>query len=374
MRTRLYKRFLHIAIILLSSTSVFAGKIRTYTEVPALIHLVKSEQEDTNGFNLVEYLPQLIYQKINEGKVTLWDSPKKQLSIASSALKNIENNNNVSFARTQHLFINELWTSSRRRTEFVIVGFSFLSESSKGKISFGYVDIQDVLGLLSTELIPCNVNGPAQLSYINALYSRRYSFNLLQFGSNDFTVKPTESILIKRDAFYSKKKVQGLYKFPQTKMVTYVIEKNASEINDPGTDIINSIEKYLNLNKEVLFNIGGDKYFDYHNKLIEVTITRIEFTEIWEKRGNQFYYKPYQVRIFANNKPLNTLSFEELANWGLLINFKTIEDVLKEKSFQYSIYKINRDLIAYTESGLYLKALRDFKWTQVSYYVKHSRD
>jgi hypothetical protein len=158
-RTRLYKRFLHIAFILLSSTSLYAGKIRTYTEVPALIHLVKNEQEDTNGFNLVEYLPQLIYQKINEGKVTLWDSPKKQLSISSSALKNIENNNNVSFARTQHLFINELWTSSRRRTEFVIVGFSFLSESAKGKVSFGYVDIQDVLGLLSTELIPCNVNG-----------------------------------------------------------------------------------------------------------------------------------------------------------------------------------------------------------------------
>lgn len=366
------KRILYIVLLLLSAEKLQAAKL--YTEVPALIHLAKSEQEDTNGFNLVEYLPNLIYKKINEGKITLWDSPKKQIAISPEALKNIESSNNVSFARTQNLFLNELWTSSRRKTEFVIVGLSFLSESAKGKISFGYIDLQEALPFLSTEFIPCNVNGPAQLTYINALYSRRYNFNLLQFGVRDFTVNPASSFSIKKDAFYSKKKVQGIYKFPVTKMVTYVIEKNVSEVNDPGTDCLKSVEKYLNDNKEVLFNIGGDKYFDYQKNLFDVTITRIEVTEIWEKKGNVISYKPYQIRIFANNKPLNNISFEEIAKWQLLINFKTLEDVLIEKTFQYSIYKINRDLIAYTEAALYLKALRDYKWTQVSNYVKYSKD
>ena len=371
-KTHLFKRFLYIVLLTLSVGELQAGKL--YTEVPALIHMSRSEQEDTNGFNLVEYLPTLIYKKINEGKITLWDSPKKQIAISSEALKNIESSNNVSFARTQNLFLNELWTSSRRKTEFVIIGLSFLSESPKGKISFGYIDMQEALPFLSTELIPCNVNGPAQLTYMNALYSRRYNFNLLQFGVRDFTVNPSSSFSIKKDAFYSKKKVQGIYKFPNTKMVTYVIEKNVTEINDPGTDCLKSIEKYLNDNKEVLFNIGGDNYFDYQKRLFDVTITRIEVTEIWEKKGNVISYKPYQIRIFANNKPLDIISFDDLAKWQLLINFKTLEDVLIEKTFQFSIYKINRDLIAYTEAALYLKALRDYKWTQVSNYVKYSKD
>lgn len=372
MKTHLFKRFFHIILLCFPVLGLQAGK--SYTEVPVLIHLPKGEQSDTFGFNLVEHLPHLIYKKINEGKLNLWDSPKKQVIISPEALKDIENSNNVSFAYTQNLFLNELWTSSRRKTEFVILGFSFLSESPKGKISFGYVDLLDALPFLGSEFIPCNVNGPAQLTYINALYSRKYTFNLLQFGNKDFTVNPVASFQIKKDAFYSKKKVNGIYRFPQTKMVTYVLEKNIGQLNDPGADCIASIEKYLNNNKEVLFNIGGNKYFDYQRKVFEITVTRVEITEIWEKNGTQITFKPYQVRIFANNKPLDVISFEEVAKWQLLINFKTLEDVLKEKGFDYSIYKINKDLIPYAESSIYLKALKEYKWSQVSYYVKYSRN
>ncbi len=371
MKTPLFKPLLYIVCLLVG---INAEAKKLYTEIPVLIHLSKSEQEDTNGFNLVEHLPALIYKGITDAKLTLWDSPKKQIAISPTALKNIESSNNVSFARTSNLFINELWSGTRRKTEFVIIGFSFLSESPKGKISFGFVDIAEALSLLSKNYIPCNVNGPAQLTYLDALYSRRYQFNLLQFGTRDFTVNPASSFAIKKDAFYSKKKISGLYKIPQTKMITYVIEKNVSQPNDPGTDCMLSIEKYLNENKEVLFNIGGDKYFDYHNRLLDISVTRIEITEIWEKKGNQITYTPYSIRLFANNKPLNTISFEDVAKWQLLINFKTLEDILVEKSFSYSIYKINKDLIPYNESPIYLKALREYKWTQVSNYVKYSRN
>ena len=341
--------------------------------MPVLIHMARSEQEDTFGFNLVEHLPSLIYKGILDGKITLWDSPKKQIAISPEALKNIESSNSVSFARTGNLFLNELWTSSPRKTEFVVVGISFLSESPKGKISFGFVEILQALPLLSQN-IPCNVNGPGQLSYIDAIYSRRYNFNLLQFGARDFSSNPSSSFTIKKDAFYSKKKVIGLYKPKNTKMVTFVIEKNLSQTEDPGTNCLISIEKFLNENKEILFNIGGDKYFDFQNRLLDITITRIEVTEIWEKKGNQIVYTPYSVKIFANNKPLNIISIEDISKWQLLINFKTLEDVLLEKAFNFSIYKINRDLIPYNESAIYLKALRDYKWTQVSNYVKYSRN
>ena len=341
--------------------------------MPVLIHLARAEQEDTFGFNLVEHLPSLIYKGIIDGKITLWDSPKKQIAISPEALKNIESSNSVSFAKTGNLFFNELWTSSPRKTEFVVLGLSFLSESPKGKISFGFVEILQALPLLS-QTIPTNVNGPAQISSIDAIYSRRYHFNLLQFGSRDFSSNPSSSFTIKKDAFYSKKKVSGLYKPKNTKMVTFVIEKNLSESDDLGSNCLHSIEKFLNDNKEILFNIGGDKHFDFQNRLLDITITRIEVTEIWEKQGNQIVYTPYSVKIFANNKPMNILTFEEVAKWQLLINFKTLEDVLLEKAFNFSLYKINRDLIPYTESAVYLKALREYKWTQVSNYVKYSKN
>lgn len=349
-----------------------AAKI--YTEVPALIHLAGNEQEDTNGFNLVEHLPSFIYSAINDGKIRLWDSPKKLIVITPQALQNLEKSNSVSFSRTGHLFLNELWTGSRRKTEFAIVGISFLSESPKGKISFGYIDLAEASALLSKSLIPCNVNGPAQITYMEALYSRRYQFNLLQFGSNDFASNPLQSVIIRNEAFYSKKRVTGLFVPPQTKMLTYVIEKSVGQAYDPGADCLGSIEKYLNENKEVLFNIGGDRYFDYQNSLFDITVTRIEVTEIWTKKDDLITYTPQTVRIFANNKPLRTITFEEIAKWKLLIGFKTLEDILREKVFAYSIYKINRDLIPYEESGLYLKALLDYKWTQVSTYVKYSRN
>jgi hypothetical protein len=368
----LYKALLYIAVIL-SSIDSHARKL--YTEVPALIHLNRSEQEDTNGFNLVEYLPGLFYTAINNGTLTLWDSPKKQIAISSAALRNIESSNSISFSRVENIFLNELWTSSRRKTEFVIMGFSFLSESPNGKVSIGYIDAADALGLLTSNYIPTNVNGPALLTYMDALYSRRYNFNLLQFGSRDFTVNPASSFEIKKDAFYSRKKVNGIIHLPQTKLMTYVIEKNPGMENDPGTACISSIEKFINENKEVLFGMGGGQYFDYKKQQgSDVTITRVEVTEIWEKKGNLIIYKPYQIRIFANNRPLETLSFDAVAKWDLLINFKTLEDVLMEKAFQYTIYKCNKELIPFEESNLYLKALREYKWTQVSNYIKYSKN
>lgn len=348
---------------------------KAYTEVPTLVHLAKSEQEDTFGFNLVESLPPLFYKYINEGKLTLWDSPKKQVAISSKALKDIESNNHISFSKVENLFLNELWTSSRRRTEFVIIGFSFLSESQgKGKVSLGYVDAAEAYGILMNTMVPTNPNGPAQINYIDALYSMRYNFNLLQFGSKDFTINPAQSFVLKRDAFYSKKKVMGLVKMPLTKMITYTIEKNPGVTDDPGANCFNTIEKYINDNKEVLLEIGGDRYFDFMKQIPDITVTRVEITEIWEKKGSQIMYKPYQVRIFVNNKPLDPIPFDEISKWELLMSFKTLGDVLSEKAFNFTIYKCNNDLVAPDEAPIYLKALKDYKWTQVTYYVKYSKN
>ena len=345
-----------------------------YTEVPALIHLYAANQSDTNGFNLVDELPKLLYKNILEGKLTLWDSPKKQVAISPNALKNIENSNNATFSNVESLFINELWTSNRRKTEFFIAGFSFLAETDKGRVSFGYVDAKEAILILANNFILTNVNGPAELSFINALYSRKYDFALIQFGNTDFSKNIALAQKIKNDAFYSKKKVNGLYLLPTSKLLSYVIEKNVADKNDAGSALIKGLENFLNSNKEIFFEIGGNKYYDFHTYKNELSITRIEIVEEWQKKGNTFSYVPKNIKIYINNKPLNTLSFEDIEKWNLLIQFKSIDDILAEKKYIFSIFKFNNTFIPSDESALYLKALKEYKWTQVSNYIKYSRN
>ncbi len=367
----MFKKYF-IFLVLIVALQAEAKKL--YTEVPVLTHLPKSEQNDTFGFNLVEHLPKLIYNQLKNSKIKLWDSPKKQIEISFSAVQKIESDNSVSFSRVENLFINELWTSSLRKTSFVIMGFSFLAESPKGKISFGYVDLSECFGILSQSIIPTNVNGCNQLNYIDALYSRRYFFNLLQFGPNDFSGSPQASFKIKNDAFYSKKKVQDVVKLKNKKEVTYTLEKNPGQENDPATNIFNTIETYINKNKSIIFKHGGDKHYKNNSLLSDFTITRIEILEIWEKKGNLIVYKPSKIKIYINNKALDFIDLEEFNQWKLLFNFKNIEDVLIEKQFSFIIYKINAELIPYEESSLFLRALKEYKWSQVSNFVKYTKE
>lgn len=371
MKTLLYKILLYL-IVSITAIQVHAKKM--YTEVPALIHLNKSDQQDTNGFNLVEHLPKLLYESILSNKITLWDSPKKQIAISASALQKIESDNFVSFQKIENLFINELWSSTRRKTQFAIIGFSFLSESKKGKVSFGYVDFYEALSILTSNYIPTNVNGCAPITYAEALYSRKYVFNLMQFGSNTFFNDINKSIQIKREAFNnSKKRIMGLHPIQNDKVLVYTLEKNPGLLNDPISIIHNSIEQYLNSNKSTLFNIGGSKYF---NSLVmsDIIVTRIEITEYWLKTKSSINYTPLSIRIFVNNKPLNDISIEEFNQWNLLFSFKSLEDILKEKQFQYHLYKINSELIPPDESDLFIKAIKEYKWSQVRNYVKYSKE
>ncbi len=363
-----------IALVFIFIFSNSYARKRSYTEVPALVHLYLTSQNDTNGFNIVRELPALFYKNILENKLTLWDSPKKQIAISASALQSIEKNNNTYFSNVESLFINELWTSNRRRTQFYIAGFSFLAETDRGRVAFGYIDAKEAYKIMSTNFLTTNVDGAAELNFIDALYSRKYDFSLVQFGSNDFSKKIDLAYKIKKDAFYSNKKIEGLYHIPNTKMVAYTIEKNHSDPNDMGSVLIKGIESYLNNHRDVFFAIGGKNYFDVNNYKNELTVTRLEFTEVWENKGNYNSYNLRNIKIYINNKPLNTLTLQEFNNWNIIFNFKTIEDIVTEKKYLFSIFKLNSVLLPPNEASIYLKALKEYKWTQVSQYVKYNNN
>jgi hypothetical protein len=76
------------------------------------------------------------------------------------------------------------------------------------------------------------------------------------------------------------------------------------------------------------------------------------------------------VVIYINNKPLNAVTADEIYNWGLLYRYKTIEDLIQEKSYDFVLTRINSTLIPEWDSHKYLKALSVYNWSQVSRYVQ----
>jgi hypothetical protein len=57
---------------------------------------------------------------------------------------------------------------------------------------------------------------------------------------------------------------------------------------------------------------------------------------------------------------------------NLNIGLKSLEDIFMEKAFLFELVRINRTYITQEESPLYISALREFSWTQLSRYVKFS--
>jgi hypothetical protein len=201
------------------------------------------------------------------------------------------------------------------------------------------------------------------------MYSRNYNFNVVQFGRKDFGEKPQKSIQYRDRAFYGKRRVEGLYIIPETKNIIYNIEQDYNDSLEIGNILFTNIQHYLNENREVLFNLGAARYFDYVTFRSEVAVTRIEVNEIWEKKADYINYNIQTVTIYVNNKKLDPISIGAIMSWGIIFNFKTISDVLKEKKFYYYILKMNNTHIPETDSPKYVKALFRYRWSQVSRYV-----
>jgi len=127
----------------------------------------------------------------------------------------------------------------------------------------------------------------------------------------------------------------------------------------------------LNENKDVLFNLGADKYYDYKTLKSDILVTGIDFHEEWKLLPNKgIRYDVKSIVIFINNKPLNHVAVDDVDQWGLLYRYKTMEDIVQEKSYDMVLTRINSTLIPEWDSHKYLKALNVYNWSQVSRYVQ----
>lgn len=366
------KLVMQLVCLLFVATSSFGQAKKTYTNIPVLLYVSADNQPDTMGFNLAVQLPEVVYALILQERLILWDSPKKTIQITADALQAIEKNTESSFMKSKSIFFNELWTTSKKRSSFQIVGFSFMNTGSKGKVSYGFIDFKELAPLIANELVKTNQNGAAQVSLLEALFSRRYIYTILQFGNQNLKDNFAASIQIMDNMNAPHKKQLNTFSLPETKEIVYSILRNPAQKDGGGELIFSWFEELFKQNKELLYELGGDKYFNFISYNSELAVTRIEIEEIWKKRGDEIVFLPKSITVYVNNKKLSPISIHMTNRLNLNIGLKNLEDIFMEKAFLFELVRINRTYITQEESPLYISALREFSWTQLSRYVKFS--
>lgn len=347
-----------------------------------MLHLKKGLQTDTLGLNLIEHLLPLAYTQIMNGNATLWDSPQKQTQINAQTLQRIENSSQTSFIFSNDLFILEQWNVSNKKIKITSLGFFFINNKIKGEqISYGYVELKDIKNILISTPIPTNANGFNNFTFWQAIINRKFEYNIVQFGNT--TVQNFEqSDKIKKNIFTSKKYVisDTDYKpFNTEKLINYSI-KMSYDTTSSNIDLANNsnyllqtINAYLHENLEEFFNLGGYNIASHLDKEIVFIVTGVDIEETWKKEndGSIKYLSDNFVIWLNETLPLKSLDLTEIAKWELSVNQKSLSDYIKEKSFLYTINKINTQEISNEQADAFKQALQKYNWSRLSEYVKY---
>lgn len=359
--------------ILLLSLLFLVTESSAYKDMPALVHLNKTEQADTIGFNLVESMCALFYPHILSGELPLYIGPDKKLRIDAAALTALETSNGTSFSKCPDFFIHEYWSSSRKKSSFTIIGFSFINKNLLNeKVVYGYIDFADADSLLRHTLIPNSANGSANLTYMDALLSRKYVYHLVQLGQEAFYSDPSLSVRLKREAFHSGKEIVNLKPVEPRKEIAYqVLRKKYSTDIDWSNELLDAMERVLRENPELYFNLGGQRYSAFPDTAFSFPqIKGILVEETWVKENRKPQLQSARIKIILGNGDLFWLELAELERYGILLHYMTVKDILKEKPFEYDLYRINNQDIDPEQGEKYMTALMKAPWNQLNAYVR----
>ncbi|HRB38588.1 MAG TPA: hypothetical protein PK134_06790, partial [Bacteroidia bacterium] len=72
-----------------------------------------------------------------------------------------------------------------------------------------------------------------------------------------------------------------------------------------------------------------------------------------------------------NDSALNSIPLSEMTMMDLEINGQKLVLALLDKKFNFTITKINSQDIALRQAFVYLKALREYHWNQLTEFVKY---
>lgn len=344
-----------------------------YSDVPVLIHLKSTEQHDTCGFNIVQLLAENVYKLLKEKSLNLYENPSKKIKMDFSSIEALQLSTQTRFVDCEDLFIYEYWSSNKKESSVTQIGLSFIYTSKSGeKINYGYADLNECEPLFKKIILMGNVNGPAWFNLSNALKSRKFEYNLVQFGKEDFKQNPKKSFEIKADMFRSSKKLKSYTALQNTKYLYYEMLRNKYPTDIENSEVFYSnLESFFNSNKEEFFNFGAKKYFNYLKPNFTIRIHKIVWVELWEKSGNTITKDIESLRVYFNDKDYLKIGINELDAFNLFFNFQNIKEFLTKREFEFYLTRINSDEINKNKTNIYEKALNVWLWSQLSEFVNN---
>ena len=330
-----------------------------YEIEPVLLHLASVDQPDSIGFNLVSSIHKLIYPLIQNGDIALWKTSKKKELVNKSQFLKIEESYDTRFVNSNDLFIHEYWQLIGKEFDFLVLGFSFVGKTSIGEpVSYGFVDAADVIGILKSIKIPTTHQGPSNMSYWNAIHSKQFNFNVVQFGNNDFKSNPELSVLLKNQACYSRSINRNFYVPEKSRRVIYKIISPNINSNLENKKIYTETESGINDNKQVILNITK-KSVEPQDIIKPWSINSIRVIEKWSNYKNIPLQELEYLLLEINGKNYK-LNKQEIEEVGLSINLQGISEYLSEKNFDFIIEKVNSESIPPQKSeSMYTKLLKN---------------
>ncbi len=358
------KQLQFLVIFVLGITcSSFA--IRSFEPTNVIINLNPKLQNDSIGYNLPLELPTILYNKILDGSIPLWDSPSKEIRISGDALKGIEQSSKTSFSSVSNLFIHEIWELSKRYLDAKTIGFTFINKTNDASVNYGYIDYHDIAELMKTTNIQSNANGVLNTSYAEAIQNKGFNFSIVQFGDQDFKTNPEQSFELKNSLFNNPKiqLISLAKRSPQLKSITYEINKEGSGINEA---IFLSLTNYFNANLEQFYNMSGDQGPSLYNKTPDLILTKLKVTELYSNTSNGISSELISLQIFCNGKYLPLQSIAWFRQLDIMVKFKPIEAVIKEKNYDLKLVAINFSAVKNLNIAEVLVKLQSGQWNHLA--------
>ena len=336
-----------------------------YTERRAILLASSADQKDSIGYNIVTDVSHNVYEWIQSGQVTLWDTPEKKYAINKADLAGIEASNGTKFVKLDNLFIYENWTSKRKKFKCSIKGIAFSDENKHGdKVLYGYVEYSPELeGLLAKTLMNVNANGNYGMTLLQGLMNNEFDFTLIFFRDQILTDVKRGNQLVK-SALNPRKKNLSHMPVAEAKQVQYAIEVGHTAMAAKTRAILDALEEFFNDNPQEYYNLGGDKIQSFL-KASRIILTGCNVTEVRYRERQFITTMPQQVTFYSIGFEMKSVNIEQLKDWGVEIDDKNIADILIQKKYQYRIVQINNTPIPKEQAEAYQAALDEGNWQQI---------
>ena len=350
--------------VLLISCKTSNSLPKNYEYTPVLLYLSSVKQPDSIGFNLVKSIPELVYPRIINGDLAIWENSDKLLVVGAQNFIKKEKEAITPFVRSDELFIHGFWKLFKRNFDFGIQGFTFTGKTKAGKtINYGYLDAKDIIDLMTSEKIPCNANGTSELSYWDALQSNLFQFRLVQFGKNNFKGNLRMSPALQFQAMHDPKIFREFSTIPSAKNIEYKVLSPSINSNVENAAIYNAIEKYVNENKQIILNTKSADH-SYDIMFLPWKIDNISFEEKWSLYKNIPFQELINMKLFIDKHEI-ILTKKQVEELGVKINFQGLEEYLSEKRFSFLLERINDQEIMPQQSEMYYKNLLTKDWNHI---------